>query len=269
MAYVKTAGSHWQGPLSGSEAAAGGLCTDLPAELIARRDFVYHFVDFIGTDDYDSTAWTEAAIGAAAAQSVGIEADIGNGQLLVNAGTTNSTGVATCFTGTGNAGEYLGFGDLAALAGAPSQKLIAWEARVKVDNNANGFAFVGLTDSDTSPLTTAGAFSVAGGLCAFRFVQNGSIQFRVANGGVGTNSTFPFIPSNDSYVRLGARMVPVDSNVALGQAAQVFVNGRFVEQVGSVNHLPATNVCPTFAAVNGAGALIDLRCDYFWVCIQR
>lgn len=275
MAYTKPgSGTHWQGPLWGSGSrlgggGAGGLLEDLPADLIARRDVIWWFNDFIYTYEFDTTQWSAVtAIGGAAATGVAIEVDVGPGQLQVDAGTTNSTGCAVAFTGTGATGEFVPVGDLVALTGSAANKLIAWECRAKVDNVANGFAYFGITDSDLSTLSTAGAFAVNNGM-GFRFVQSAGLQGRTANGGLGANTALSITTANDTYIRAGMRFTSTDANGAGGTGADVYINGRFTETIGTQANLPVTNLCPTFAAVNGAAALIDMRVDYFWVAYQR
>lgn len=270
MAFVRKTGTRWQGPLFGSNRSAGGLCKNIPVEVMARRQFVYWFNDFVNTSDYDSTSWTETETDASAA--VGIVADGDLGQLLVNAGTVDSTGTQTQFTGTGPAGEFVDLAtayNLGVSQGDANRRVLAFEVRCKL-TTADGFAWVGLFDTDTTVQNHATGAETASNMLAFRFNAAGVLTPRIERSNSGTNGT-SFTYAADTYIRLGMRVVtqnPVDIDAALAGNVEIYKNGRLMERLNT-GTIPLVGLCPTFACGNPAGVDQDLTVDYMWVAWER
>ena len=55
-------GSHWEGPLLGSDKGQGGLCEDVPIEIQNRRFRVSQLYDWM--DQQEDDQWTLTQLGA-------------------------------------------------------------------------------------------------------------------------------------------------------------------------------------------------------------
>lgn len=278
-------GTHFENGIFGSR----GLYEDVPIDVRSRRDVIVYFNDFLQASDFltrledsnvanDQTAmeWSEDDIGAAAGQAVSLQTDELGGVLLINAGTANSTGIATQLTGNagaagsqifgGTGGEFLALDD-----NVMDSNFFAWEARVKVDTVANGALLVGLLETDTTAFSTAGAVTVDNGLY---FVMNdgGGVDASAERATNVTSSTGVVTMANDAYVRLGMRGFSADvSSATANQHVLAYVNGVLAATLTDATNgvVPNVGLCPTFAAVNDAANDIDARVDYFWCAIER
>lgn len=271
-------------PLLGSRQAAGGLLEDLPVDLLARRDYFTYFNDFTTAKDFllttsddndpDLTAWEWVAlsVGSPAAQSVAISAALPNGQLVVDAGTANSTGVTAQLVGSssdlvgGGGGEFLALDD-----NSMDGKLFAWEARFRVDNASNGAVVLGLMETDVTPVSTAGAVTTDNAL-VFVMADGGALTAHAERATNVTTASTGLTVANNTWVQVGMRCYHSDvSSATATNWADVYVNGAFVTRLQSTTNgvIPNVGLSPIFAAVNDGSNDINLYVDYVWVAIQR
>lgn len=256
-------GTHWQGPLRGSDAAAGGLCEDVPAELVARRDAMFWWNDFHTEDDglVGATSWVASDIGVAVAAGTGI--GVGDlGVLNVDAGTANATGRQAQLAGT----LVSGVGLLALNDTNRNGKFSAWEARLRVTPVTDGVALVGMCAVDVSLLTAADPALLAMTDGIFFTIASGVVTPFARRASVNGATTFTTTVANNVFISLGARVRPI--SVAAGTGLiEFYVNGVLRQRVnGSV---PNVGLCPSLAMVNGTGVTSDLNCDYFWAASER
>ena len=260
---ARVSGTHFQGPVLGSR----DLTEDVGIQDVNQRDVISWFNDFIWTDDFDTTAWTLNDIGVPAATNISIEADAHGGILLVDPGTTVSTGRQAQYTGTGPAGEFLDLANTAA-----NGKFLAWEARFKVDAFAQGTLWIGMGETDTSLISAGGAEGCTNSF-SVRTLTTGNLFFgsRVANSTAASLQIAGAL-ANDTYIRVGmaAQLKSNFTSDTTTTSIDCYVNGvkrGSISAAGGV--LNAVGYCPSVAAVNAAGALLDGRVDYFWVAFQR
>ena len=85
----------------------------LPIDIFNRLDYAVQFVDFLRLEDYSTTAddpWVEDDIGTPTAATVFLDDDgavCPTGAVILNAGTADSTGIQTQYTGAAGLGEFV------------------------------------------------------------------------------------------------------------------------------------------------------------------
>jgi hypothetical protein len=258
-------GTHFERPVLGSDASVGGLCEDVPIDIVARRLHFSYFNDFLTADE--AAGMTATAIGAAAGTGSGIRTgDFLHGEVLNNAGTANSTGQQLQLTAATITGEFLDLSN-----DAMDGVAFAWEVRVKVDAVASGTLVIGMGEVDTTFVSTAGAITTDNGLF-FRMADGGALTAHAERATNATVSGTLATMADDTYIRLGCRGRSADvSSATANQFAQFYVNGRLATTAVDATNgvIPNVGLCLSWAAVNDAANDIDSMLDYFWVSIGR
>lgn len=288
--------TRFQGPVTGSARAGGGVYADNPIGEISHAMSRYSafFQDF-SEDVADIAAmetlgWTETAVGAAAANSLSVTKE--NGYLLVDAGTAADTGTNLQMIGalasvTGSTHQAVG--PLTSTTTLMDNKEIIFSTRIAYAQGAGrwqgatGSKFViGWVTTDATIMTaTTGALSLAtGGGIFFHVTEAGALNF-VTQRTTTANSvnivpliadaTSATVPSN--WMTLGFRAAWRDaSDNASNGKVEAYLNGRLVATV--VNDLPmssAEDYSVSIEVVNGPAASpnIDLAVDYIYTAITR
>ena len=255
---------------------------NLPLDFANRTRYVTYFNDFLRADDYasggagtDTLQWIEDDIGTPAADAIGITADGPLGVLLINAGTTDSTGTQTMQTGgstTADAGEIITAAD---------GKSFAAGYRVKPLLNALGTCDVGLRRAAGAMLTTA--LAVTGGVrIGFWFESTGNLVFHSNCSGssylsydfydAGTVG-YPAYSANE-WIDLAVVADVDDASAQTGTLSWYYrQDGAPKWLLGSRvvgDYITSSTLTPfAFAAVNGVAGDQDLTVDYCWAIIER
>lgn len=255
--------THWEGPLFGSHTAAGGLCEDVPAELVARRDAMFWYNDFITEDDglIAAGSWVATDIGVAVAAGTGIVGGGDMGQYNIDAGTADATGRQVQLAGTLNATTGL----LALNDTNRNLKSTAWEARIRLTPVTDGVGLVGMCVIDTTLLTAADPALVAFTDGMFFLISSGTVAAFVRRGSANLG-TFTTTLANNAFIQLGMRVRP--ASVAAGTGlTEVYVNGVLRQRING--GIPNAGLAPSLAVVNGTGVDCDMFCDYMWAAATR
>lgn len=250
----------------------------LPIDLFNRLDYAVKFLDFLDITDYETAAddpWAEDDIGTPTAATVILDDDgvLGAGGVLqLNAGTADSTGIQTQYTGASGLGEFV----------VPTDgKVFAFGCRL--NNFGTGAAsltglMVGLSVTDTTSLSTAGAVGSVDcvGFYSTTTSANVTLEARRSSGS-GTGSVV--MTTINGTASLGtwrelAFVCDVDDISDDANNGRIYgfrreSNGLWT-LVGIIdNAIPNTNICLSLGAVNGIGTDADVALDYVWVAMER
>lgn len=289
-------GTHWAGPLLGSEKAGGGLFDDVPvaqwSELRSR--WKMRLEDF--DEDMASIAvanligWTETAVGAAAGRTMVVDKE--NGFLNVNADATADEGTNAQMNGVTSQLTYTNtnhksIGPLTSTTTLMANRALLFECRINF-LQAVGTAWtnklvIGWMTTDTAMMTAAtGALTLAtGGGLFFHILPTGVINFvtqrtstpaSVSTGlSVGTLST-TYLAAN--WLTLGFKAVwSADPTSATNNGyVDYYVNNTLRGRV--VNQNPMTSgqtYSVSYEFINGAAAApqADMAIDYILTGITR
>lgn len=265
--YCKTVGVMHRGAPGKGEVANFG---NLPADLLGRRDFVFHWLDFHDDDEVDTTnRWTLTQLTGVAGTFDKVD-DAPQGLAVLDVvGTTLNHGVQIQHDAVGRGGElyYPGTGE---------SHIVGWEARGSMNLALNCDWFVGIAESDTTFMTAAGVltgdnymgFHHVAGSTVVRLVQCGTA---VANGVVLANPLRSLWTPEDGDTekrRLGLR---VENHTDLFWYVDGILVGRTyvgaTEGAGTVVAFD-DGMCHTVCLVNGddgadgAAATIDYMGSY-------
>ena len=279
-------GSHWSGPLYGSDNAGGGLYDDLPIEIQNRRFRSYVFYDFTDLlqDDTGATnLWTTTALVASTAPAI-ITSPVNNGGFL----RVTSDGVDAQGLGSFQTSVSTMLVSTAAQADGTSKRVISMGTRLKVSDWSASDWFWGLADFDTTLMGTTGLLLTTG---ADNFVGFHHIVDAVAQGGItGPDGNDVRLASAGTAVAnyqatlLSAAQVPkaVPTDAAIdgvvvelglrligNNVVEYYVDGRLRHRRLMSNAFAASlTLCPSFAHVSN-GSTVNMDVDYVWWCTTR
>ena len=223
------------------------------------------FEDFHGTwtatETLNADRWsTTAGSGTANAAAVTVANSL-NGEVTLVTSSANASSAADASNLTG---INLGY--------KANQGGLAMEARLKIDDIANGYIFVGFTDTISTTverpifLTTVAIDSDAANACGVCFDSGGTTK-QWFHGGVKANTdTAPAYsgtaPVNDTYV-----VIRVEISAA--GAVQGFINGTAIGEAVAAAVTATTALTPAIVVSNSTANTVIMTLDYIWVQQNR
>jgi len=289
-------GSHWAGPILGSNSSFSGLFEDIPADVIARAASPYKvwFEDFgeecttsqAGTN-LGTLGWSVTQVNTPAANTVGVIDR--NLALVIDCGTTADTGynlrfnTAPAATATGDIHNiWPQTQGTATLMDGRSMVVAVRLGLLQGTDAWNSKLFVGIGPNDASMmLPTDGSLTItAGGGFGFHIAEDGhmdaviqptttaSVQQVMAS--IDSISTTGSITSTLSFIELGMRARWVDASAGTG-SVEYFVNGRLVHRFANLMPIQgAATYCFTLEALNGnASRDLDVEVDSILTAVTR
>jgi hypothetical protein len=280
-------GTHFQGPILGSNRSGAGLFEDLPHSSFGDVYGAYKvYTENFGQIIADATAFDE--LGAISTASAGVAANTllntAGGRLLINPGTAADTGWASIqFNAASSQATYVNnrFNIMppltaSATATPADREIIVW-GRIGLMSNAttwDGKALFGwfVTDTALLDLTTGVPAVAAGGGMGFHIGETGVISFvcddaaiTAAGTQIGTVGTLT--ANTAKWYEMGLRMKVTDFAAQTGNVDVYFGTDGSMQKVLSTRQsgtLPVVNAAvysTTLAVVNGPTNLSDLRVD--------
>jgi len=290
-------GTHFQGPLLGSDSARGGLYKDIPLSAVEaiRSPYQVHVEDFrnpIADGSLAATGWTLLPIGAGTGATEVVDAE--TGYLLLNPGSVDDGGFNIAYnaapSGATTASPGLDIlGEIDCTATLMDARELFMEMRVGFSTESatgvwQGKAMFGyLTDDQAcmAPSTGVPTLAAEGGT-GFHIGEDGVIgvfsqtaALTVAPTNVtGSNvlTDLAVVAAADTFVwyTLGFRTRWVDASAGTGHT-DFFVNGKKTNTI--VGGLPMDGTgtyAATIEAINGpAGLEMDMAVDYIVSGITR
>jgi hypothetical protein len=285
-------GSHYQGPILGSNRAGRGLFSDAPLGIVdkARSPFkIYdeHFTTDAADGDLALRGATVTAINTPTAATEVVTSE--TGFLLINPGSKADSGTEVQFdvVANGTAANDVAPWNLPPLITSTATLMDAREmffySRLALTSDSTAFDghfIFGWFVKDTSLMTnTTGVPSVAtGGGFGFHMSEDGILRRLgsedaiTANGTAVGNGKYDLdsvTAAADNWLTLGARARWVDASAATGQI-DYYVNGALVAT--QVDSLPMDST-ETFALTagihNGPANVVDLKMDNLIFGISR
>lgn len=277
----RTPGTHFQGPLLGSNRAGGrgGLFEDVALGRIdgLRSPFKVYSEDFdrVLTDgDLALQGATVTDLNTATSPSEVVTG--ATGYLEINPGTKNDSGTSVQFNAvaSGTAANDVAPWHLPSVVSTATlmdDREMFFVARVGFKSSTaawDGKAIVGWCETDTTPLATAtGALTLAGG-AGFHVGEDGVLGYFGSSSAItsatATSHDITTLDAADTYkwFTLGLRHRGDDASAGTGEIAY-FVNGVEVGTISSGLPMNATDTySATFTIVNGPALDSDLAVDY-------
>lgn len=270
MSHPRRSGQHSRGPQYGDQFSMGGLLNGFPIDLYGRSETFVWFNDFVQTSDYDATNdWTASDIGAPAAATSGIDNLAPGGQLVVNAGTTDSTGTQLEYTKV----EFVT---------PTTDKWFAMAARFKVSVAAKSAFFVGLGPAmGATDFLTGATGAIAATNCIGWWKNMATANLALVgkrSSGSKAGSAGVTTMADDTFVSVGfvAQVGTISSDTLNGtiipyiRAVGADGNPRWKQAAASfTTAIPNTTLSPVLAATNEAGDDCDVTVDYLWTAFER
>ena len=249
--------THFKGPIHGAQNAAGGLLADAEMSLVARRDQLVYFNDFLEVDDFGTGDWTETDIGTVTVGSALQLTDVVGGQLSLVPDATDNEGQHIQYTAATGAGEFL----------VPEAgRTIVFEARVKAGDWDGQDYFIGIAETSATLLSAAGALDSDNCVGFLHQIADAGIISCVYAGTAAANETDAgdanaAVFTNDEFHTFGVRVVGTDR-------VWFYVDGIEV-QSATMGTAFDDGMCISFGNV-GSGALTDsLDIDFVYVAQTR
>jgi hypothetical protein len=145
-------------------------------------------------------------------------------------------------------------------------KIVSWEALVRVTPVTDGVALVGMCVEDTTLLTAADPALEDFTDGVYFMINSGTIQPVTQRAGTVRNAGFTATVANNTFVRLGMKHICRDVSLGTGNT-EIYINGALRGRLA--DGIPSVGLVPSLAVVNGTGTDNDMDCDYFWVCAER
>lgn len=294
-----SSGTHWAGPLLGSDKTGGGIFDDVPfkewSELRSR--WKLRLEDF--DEDMASIAvanqigWTETAVGVAAGRTMVVDKE--NGFLNVDADTVANEGTNAQLLGTPSQVTYTNtnhksIGPITSTTTLMANRSLLFECRINF-LQAVGTAWtnklvIGWMTTDTALMGAVGGSLIGtiatGGGLFFHIMPAGVVSFgtqKAAFGtlaevntsvSVGTLST-TYLPAN--WLTLGFKAVwGPDPTATNNGYTDFYINNIFRGRVAGQNPMTSTQTyAVTYELINGAAAApqVDMAIDYILTGITR
>lgn len=292
-------GTHFVGPLLGSDRTSGGAFEDIPVAWTDRMRSPYkcYYEDFNGlvsgvTTDMENAGWTETAVGTAASRTWAWSSQ--TQCLVINADTVAAEGTSAQFNAAPAAAKLSHQGLLCpaitSTATLMDTREFIWATRISFlvgdGTTYDSAALLGWFVTDTGLMTAAtGALSIAsGGGIGFHIngvagtgdrtigaVMQGTTSATETSTGVsiGTLSS-----SFSTWIDLAFRARWIDASAGTG-TVDFYVNGvRKVSMNGATIALPMQSTqtySNTIELINGAATAdqVDMGVEYIFNAISR
>lgn len=241
MAVSDRSGVHFNGPIKNKVKRDGARkwYNDLPVS--ESPELVTLFNDFLMTQDYAATDWTQTITQAGAGSAaIALDADALNGALKILNDDASGDKVSM----------QLNEENWACTAG----KQLWYETRIKVSDPTLVNMMMSLGITDTTPLSTSSSigFKLASGSAALSCHST-------ASSSTTTTSSIATLSAN-TYVKLGLHW---DGKNRI----QYFVNGSQVAE--HTTNIPSVNLAVTCYIENGSAVAQSLIIDYIYVAQER
>jgi len=290
-------GTHFQGPVLGSNRASQGLFLDSPLGVVDqfRSPYKQYLETFDGlasgvTTDLEGAGWTETAVGTAASRTWAYSH--AEGCLVINADTVADEGTNGQFNGTIAAAkvshQHRLLGPVVSTATLMDTRELIWATRISflVGNGTNydSKAVLGWMAGGTAQMTasTGALAALTGGGIGFHIngdTNSGSIdcisgQTRVAaaSGVSVTDATTTFTGTGAAgWIDLGFRARWVDASAGTG-TIDYFINGANVLSVANDMPMQSTQTYSnTIELINGPATAdqVDMGVEYIYNAISR
>jgi hypothetical protein len=256
---VRVSGTHFEGPILGSDRSGGGLWDDLPiicSNVASAHVLINDFQTQFDEDDMVFTQLTGSGTGD-------IIADAPGGQYQIASETINQGCGSLQFTGAETAAEGLGV--------PTAGRIIAFEARVKFSDVDNADWFVGLGETDTTFIEAAGTLAANGAdnhigfhhLLADAGIPDLSYAgTAVANIADATRvGKITAALSDATWYRFGVRLEGTTR-------MQWFLDGKACSPVTISGTAFADGLVPTFGFISN-GSAVTMNIDYFVMAATR
>ena len=275
-------GTHFQGPVLGSDATRGGLFRDVPVAAHERVRSPYKVIveDFpvaVADNSLPLGGLTETDLNTATSPSTLINVD----GLLINAGTKADAGTSIQFNAapaalTTISHTYRTIGPITSTATLMDNKEIFFETRVGFQGEAtvwDGKAIVAWMVTDATPLATAtGALTIAdGGGMGFAVAETGELSYFSSAAAITTSTDTGINVLTDvaaeasgdfKFYTLGCRALITDASASTG-STEFYVNGRKVATLVDSVPMDSTEVYSmTYTCVNGPAQESDMLIDW-------
>jgi hypothetical protein len=292
-------GTHWKGPILGSDLSGGGVFEDHPTGLVDqfRSPYKQYLETFDGlasgvTTDLEGVGWTETAVGTAASRTWAY--DHAQGCLIINADTVADEGTSAQFNGTLAAAklshQHRLLGPVVSTSTLMDNRELIWATRISflVGNGStyDSKALLGWFVTDTGLMTAAtGALAIAtGGGIGFHIsgdaggTSTGSIDcvtqgttaaISIASGVSVTTAGTTFDTAGWIDLAFRARWKDADAGTGL---VDFYVNGRKVATQESNNPMRSTQTYSnTIELINGPATAdqVDMGVEYLYNAISR
>jgi hypothetical protein len=240
---------------------AGALTTSGALQATSAVVFEDFHGTWTATETLNADMWsTNAGSGTANAAATTVAASL-NGEVTITSSSANASSAADASNITG---INLGY--------KANQGGLAMEARLHIDDIAEGYIFVGFTDVIGTTverpifLTTTAIDSDATNACGVCFDTGGTTE-QWFHGGVkaGTDTAPAYsgtAPVNDTYVTV---RVEVSENGAV----QGFINGTAIGDRVAAATTITTAMTPAIVVSNSTANAIVMTLDYIWVKQDR
>lgn len=275
-------GTHWEGPLLGSDRAQGGLLEEMCADLNSRRNRWGYFYDFIRADDFTTADWTATQIAA----NGGVGLQIANGGLLRitsgavdndGEGSVQTDGVIPVVPSTNDTPDGL------------ANRICAFGARVSIADWSASSWYIGLAGGDTTLMAATSLLTATGGdnCVGFHHVAEAQTQGGIlgpdlndvrlisAGGGVANyQGTLLSAAQNPRSVPVNATVDGVFHEFGVKiigvNMVEYYLNGVLRHRRVTSNNFSTVNgQTISFANVCTGGADNNMDIDYVWMAGTR
>lgn len=291
MANNNIKGTHFQGPLLGSDSARGGLLRDVPLAATEAVRSPYK----VAVENFEvATADGSIALGGATLTDVGTAVaetvTVGGVDPIfaIYAGTSADTGVNVQFNAAPNAATTVSptwktIGPRTETATSMDNKELFFETRVGFASDTtawDGKACFGWIVTDTGLMTpTTGALDIAaGGGIGFHVAEDGTLGYFSDAGAITTSTATGINVLTDlsleaagayKWYTFGARQLVTDASAATG-STEFYINGRKIATVVDSTVATAAAVYSmTFECANGPARDSYLGVDYIVSGVTR
>jgi hypothetical protein len=289
MANNNIKGTHFQGPLLGSDSARGGLLRDVPLSAVeaARSPYKVLVEDFgVQLVDGDLAA-RGATVTAINTPTAATEVVTGVAPyLLINPGSKADSGSEIQFNANATDGSVNTIGPITTTATHMDTKELFFEARVGLTSDSStvfdGHFLLGWFVDDTTLITqTTGVMAIpAGG--GFGFYVDGdtgdasldyvssNAAITAATGASGINVQTDITTGSFKWYTLGARCFFNDASAQTGYT-EFYVNGRKIATVNDAVPMGTNAKVYSFTVVaqNGPAQVMDVALDYVITGVTR
>lgn len=263
-------GTHWEGPLLGSDKAQGGLCEEVPADIQSRRHRSALFYDFIDANDDATLAVTTLTAGTAV-----IVGPTTNGILRLTTGAVADQGLGSVQFSL-DAAAYLSASTTDSSDGLPN-RLISFGCRASLADWSDNDWFIGLAGTDTTLMASTGALTTVGfdnGVGFRHLVADGNDLGFVSAGAAVANIEVTLF-SAAQVPRVAPANAGVDAvfhefgiTIDGTQNIAFYINGVLRHRRRMANALAAA-MTPSLTLISGTGVANTMDVDYLWTSQTR
>ena len=280
-------GSHWEGPILGSDKSGGGVFNDVSLAVsdqvrspynVMVENFDHAFVD----GGLAGAGWTVTDINTATSPTEVVDPE--TGYLLINPGSKADSGTEIQKILLPSQSTYVVpahkvLGPITSTATLMDNREIFFQTRIGLISESTAWsdrAVIGWITTDTSLMNTGtGALTIAaGGGFGFHIGEDGVLGSFCSPDAITTSTAtsydFTLVTANTpEWVVLGARMRVVDASASTG-ICEFFVNGSKVGEIVDACCMDSTEeFAYTMGIHNGAAIDADLAVDNIVTGITR